>query len=1597
MKRAPQRQDKFHEFPLKIRKYKRMKKTLKTILKIIGAVLAIILLFAGFKYYQANVKPTKIAFVNFPGYIFADYSKADESPFIKTINFDKNDPMDKLHKYDVIFVYGMGYNPTAEQKKNLKNIVEENIPIHVFMSTNPEVDFSTLSKKELECVEKYFKNPIAGNNANLLNYSRKELDTKTLFADDFEPAIEFPKNYYFHPTTENRFNKLSEYEEYYKKQGLYIENAPKILVLPSGLQPSNESARGPFYDLITELEKRGLNVYGATGFSQRLDFIRDVSPDMLVFIPHGRLVPGKAKELNDLLTTLNIPVISPQVMFDSHDSWLNDQMGLSGAMLGQNIIAPEFDGVVNSLVIGTQFPRKDGVMVFKGIPERIEQFSNLVENYLKLRTKANKDKKVAIVYYKGPGQNALASEGLEIVPSLLNVLRKLQKEGYTTGELPKNSKELYARIQKEGKLFGSYAKGSFDKFYREGRPAMIHADTLKTWMEKNLEPKLIADVENQYGQLPGEYMTTEVDSIPHLAVARVQFGNIVLMPQPMPATGDNAFKLIHGTKKAAPYPYVGAYLWAREGFEADAIMHFGTHGSLEFTPFKQTGLSPFDWSDALIGDVPHFYVYTIGNVGEGMIAKRRSYATLLSHLTPPFDASGFNSDLKKLHDIYHSTISVQKSPELRQQYKIKLKELVLQSGLDKQLNLSIDPEGDVNEDQLSKIAEYIHSIESEKITLGLYTLGKQFSDEQLSSTVKMMSIDPIAYSKAQLDVLKNKITETQKNDAVFFDTYYRSPAMKLIDGLIATRQNIRLEDHLDKSDLEFLSEWEKENTKGDFEQAMAVMISMSENQKDPSAGAYNEKRVKELMAKLLPDPENKKLIEKLQDPSHFEKSSMLLDRKSIRKIKSVAQMIPKMKEMLDTMMQPDVLELIELMQNDKNYKLVFEIMKDQEFLSSIREKEEKFKKQTIDKLTDPVNLSVLFATINPDDFKNEISSLNKNNLQEKDSILKLYLGNLDLAENIEADSQDEKVMVKILKSKASIEAIQKSQALLIQKIDQLNAKEKEYALAVRELKQAILNIKENYDNLKHSSERELAALTNALNGGFIEPSSAGDAVRNPDAVPSGKNFYSIKAENTPTEEAWKLGVNMADKLLATHLEKHGEYPQKVAYTLWGGEFIRGEGANLALIFNLLGVEPVRSSSGRVKDIKLVPAEQLKRPRIDVVVQTSGQFRDFASSRIFLINKAVKMAAEAEDGENYTNYVKEGVLQMEKDLKSNGFTPDEARKFSTARVFGGVNGNYGSAIMGMVEKGDAWETDEEIADQYIKNMGAIYTEDNWGEYKPGLFESGMKNTDMVVQPRSSNTWGPLSLDHVYEFMGGFTNAIRNTTGKDPDGYFADMRSHQNTFIQSVDEAIWVESQSTLLNPKYIGAMMEGEASAAEAFAETTRDMFGWNVMKPDAIDEALWDRMHKVYIQDEYELGVKSFFERENPYAMQEVTAVMLETARKGYWNPSKEVIAEISQLHTELVKDHDAGCSGFVCDNAKLKDFISRNVSAEMREQYQDKISSVREIGGEPAKQNIELKKVEEAKNLKQLIADNKTISYMVLAIFFLLIAAFVYGRIRRQ
>ncbi|MDE6549532.1 MAG: cobaltochelatase subunit CobN, partial [Muribaculaceae bacterium] len=412
-----------------------------------------------------------------------------------------------------------------------------------------------------------------------------------------------------------------------------------------------------------------------------------------------------------------------------------------------------------------------------------------------------------------------------------------------------------------------------------------------------------------------------------------------------------------------------------------------------------------------------------------------------------------------------------------------------------------------------------------------------------------------------------------------------------------------------------------------------------------------------------------------------------------------------------------------------------------------------------------------------------------------------------------------------------------------------------------------------------------------------------------------------------------------EQTLSDYLKKHGEYPKKVSYTFWAGEFISSQGATVAQALRMLGVEPIRDEQGRVMDLRLIPSEELGRPRINIMVQVSGQLRDIASSRLKMITDAVKLASDAKD-DVYPNYVADGTIEQEKALVDKGESPKRARELSKMRVFGPVNSGYSTGMLRYTENSGEWDDRSELADGYLNNMCAMYGDDeNWGIINRNALESGINGTDVIVQPRQSNTWGPISLDHVYEFTGALSLAAKSIGGKMPDAVMADYRNSYVPRLQDTKEAIAVETRATILNPDFIKERMKGDATTAQMFGEIFRNIFGWSATRPEALNDKIYDDLYDVYVEDIHGLGVKDYFERVNPAALQEMTATMMESARKGFWNPADKQLSAIAGLHADVTAEHGAPCTEFVCGNKKLQEYISSRLDSKTAERYEKEIA----------------------------------------------------------
>ncbi|HIH95437.1 TPA: cobaltochelatase subunit CobN [Methanosarcina acetivorans] len=473
-----------------------------------------------------------------------------------------------------------------------------------------------------------------------------------------------------------------------------------------------------------------------------------------------------------------------------------------------------------------------------------------------------------------------------------------------------------------------------------------------------------------------------------------------------------------------------------------------------------------------------------------------------------------------------------------------------------------------------------------------------------------------------------------------------------------------------------------------------------------------------------------------------------------------------------------------------------------------------------------------------------------------------------------------------------------------------------------------LETAENYSALLALSTREIDQTLRALDAGYIEAGPGNDPIRNPEALPTGRNFYSFDQRMIPSEETEILGGMLADQLLKNYQASHNNlYPKKVGFVLWSTETMRHEGLMEAQIYALLGVKPVRDSSGRITDIQVIPAENLTHPRIDVLITASGLYRDTFSYQIEMIDRAVLMVSELNET-NQTNYVRHNSLVMYDALIDTGYDNSSAFELSRSRIFSEAPGDYGTGLTLAIPASGTWDNESKLAELYISRLSSIYGSDVWGENSEDTFRLNLMDVDAALHSDSSNLYGLMDNDDFYQYFGGLTLAVRSVKGENPELYVANLQDTENPEIASLKEVFRTELRSRYLNPMWIEGMMDHEYGGAREFGKLTEYMWAWDVVTPDLVTDRDWENLYDIYINDKYGIGVSDFLKNENAYTYQSITARMLENVRKGYWEASDEITQQLVKEYVESVVENGVTCCHHTCGNPLLDDYIRGVISA---------------------------------------------------------------------
>lgn len=472
------------------------------------------------------------------------------------------------------------------------------------------------------------------------------------------------------------------------------------------------------YDaVIRALESRGLRVVPA--FAGGLDarpavdqFFKGeqgVSIDALVSLTGFSLIGGPAyndsSAAEEMMAELDVPCVAAHgTEFQSVDAWSRSDQGLQPIETTMFVALPELDGAIAPTLFAG---RSDGGTdnsnrTMMPDPERVESLADRIERIVRLRRRSRQERKVAVVLFNFPPNSGAVGTAayLSVFQSLLNTMRRLKSEGYSI-DVPDDVDDLRKRL-----LEGNAADYGTDANVHLRIPVDDHVRR-ERWLE---------ELESVWGPAPGRALSDGAS----LFVLGRQFGNMFVGLQPSFGYEGDPMRLLFEKNLAPTHAFSAFYRYIREDFDADAVLHFGTHGALEFMPGKQSGLSGHCWPERLIGSLPNYYLYAANNPSEGTIAKRRSAATLISYLTPPVTQAGLYKDLLDLQDSIDRWRAV--DPDSVRE-RVDLAALIHRQAADLELSGTADKNGNPDA-AITAIAEALDELRTTLIPNGLHVIGE---------------------------------------------------------------------------------------------------------------------------------------------------------------------------------------------------------------------------------------------------------------------------------------------------------------------------------------------------------------------------------------------------------------------------------------------------------------------------------------------------------------------------------------------------------------------------------------------------------------------------------------------------------------------------------------------------------------------------------------------------------------------------------------------------------------------------------------------------------------------------------------------------------
>ena len=925
----------------------------------------------------------------------------------------------------------------------------------------------------------------------------------------------------------------------------------------------------------------------------------DLMVNMQYFRLHGGPYGGTPEPTYDLLQRLNVPILIGFHLYTTEIEEWRKSTKVNPLEVVLGTVLPELDGCIEPLMVSglVSLGRDEFITAevkeCRAIPERVDKLANRILRWVNLREKSNEDKKIALVLYDyPPGEANIGTAGyLDSLASLEIFLQKLAANGYRV-EMP------------PGKLLDfllSHGVVNSPRF-RDSYPE-ISVDTGEylEWYSE-LPREVRQELQRHWGPPPGEIMA-EGD---RLLIPGIILGNVFVGLQPSRGVHEDPQKAYHDKDLPPHHQYICFYKWLQKEFKADALIHWGMHGTLEFTKGKEIALSETCYPDILIGNIPHLYYYWMGNTSESTIAKRRGYAVTVSHASPPTTCSDLYGAYLELEDL------VAEHDKAEDRDKERLRELISEKV--SELNL--------NAPDIEALNLLLYRMKRRLIPKGLHVIDQKLEDESLVSY-----LTSVLRLGREIPSLHRILTERRGRS------------------------------------------WEE----------------------------------------LAKDP---KLAEEVEEEA---------------------------------------------------WHLVAELLEGNE---------------------------------------------------------------VDIPE---------------------------------------------------ETKRYILELRGRIDQSDESG-----ALFKALSGEYLLPNLGGDPIRTPGVFPAGRNMYEFDPRLIPTHTALRVGEETASSVLNKFYGKYGRYPESLGLVLWGFETVKTGGNTIAQILSYLGVRLVSKASPWFKDLELIPLEELGRPRVDVVITICGIFRDLFGTHIDLLNKAIELAAGAEEPPE-RNYIRKHYLE----------TRDKFGELAKARIFGPSESEYATSMRTLVESSN-WSDEKELAASYDDSMSHAY----WGGRTiraPELFQDLASQIEVISQERDNTEYEFTDLDHYYEFFGGLARSVREKRGEYPEQWVVDT-TKETLEIEDVEKVIDRATRTRTLNPKWIDGMLNHDFHGAQKVAQRVEYLLGLQATT-GRVKEWLFHQAAQTLLFDE---EMRRRLTENNRYAALDLAERMLEAHDRGYWQTAPEDLEKLKTMILDM-------------------------------------------------------------------------------------------------